>query len=258
MAKIQVSNYEDNQKDLFQESLSNKDWLGIVVDNNDPLKVGRCKVRIFEKFDKLADDELPWAVPVSSPDFAGGSTKGYGSFSYPKKDTLVRVRFNLEDRYSPEYFVVQNINEKMQSEISGDYENCQVIRYDEDEDMKIIYTKNQGLMIWHKGSYVNIDKSKHIIIEHVGNPSIITLVDGKIVVQSTDNIYEKSPYIYMDSPKVHVGSGADQSITRCEDLMALLGQLAAIIDSKNIPNPKASQAVKAAKTICSKIAKVAP
>lgn len=33
---------------------------GFVADNNDPLKIGRCKVRIVGLYDSLTLDELPW------------------------------------------------------------------------------------------------------------------------------------------------------------------------------------------------------
>ena len=42
-------------------------WQGVVVDRNDPFKIGRCKVRILgyhgEKED-IPDDDLPWAYPA--------------------------------------------------------------------------------------------------------------------------------------------------------------------------------------------------
>jgi hypothetical protein len=52
-------------------------WVGKVVDIDDPLTLGRCKVRIFgyhgEEKD-IANDDLPWAVaihPINLPNFYG-------------------------------------------------------------------------------------------------------------------------------------------------------------------------------------------
>jgi hypothetical protein len=52
-------------------------WIGRVVDLNDPLSLGRCRVRIFgyhgEEKD-IPDDDLPWAVaihPINTPNFYG-------------------------------------------------------------------------------------------------------------------------------------------------------------------------------------------
>ena len=43
-------------------------WTGVVEDTNDPLKVGRMKVRIFgwhsENLNEIPTDDLPWAIPI--------------------------------------------------------------------------------------------------------------------------------------------------------------------------------------------------
>jgi hypothetical protein len=49
-------------------------WIGIVEDRNDPLNLGRARVRILgfhnEETDKLATKDLPWALslaPLANP-----------------------------------------------------------------------------------------------------------------------------------------------------------------------------------------------
>ena len=53
-------------------------WYGVVEDNNDPLKTGRCKVRIFgwhsENLNEMPTSELPWTITTSAPN----SRTGYG------------------------------------------------------------------------------------------------------------------------------------------------------------------------------------
>lgn len=53
-------------------------WYGVVEDNNDPLKTGRCKVRIFgwhsENLNEMPTSQLPWTITTSSPN----SRTGYG------------------------------------------------------------------------------------------------------------------------------------------------------------------------------------
>ena len=42
-------------------------WQGVVVDRNDPFKIGRCRVRILGYHDdenNIPDDHLPWAYPA--------------------------------------------------------------------------------------------------------------------------------------------------------------------------------------------------
>ena len=46
-------------------------WYGVVEDNNDPLKAGRIKIRIFgyhtENLQELPTKDLPWAQPANPP-----------------------------------------------------------------------------------------------------------------------------------------------------------------------------------------------
>jgi hypothetical protein len=255
-----LSSEKHNHQNKFEEQLLGTDWLGIIVDSKDELFMGRCKIRVFEKYDTLADDELPWAFPIHSNVFSKSTEDGgYGSFSYPKVGTLVRVHFQNGDIYSPEYTAIQNINEKMQTEISSSYVNCQVVTYDEDEDMKIIYTQDGGLLMWHKESYMRIDKTKHITINHSGGTSIQTFIDGNVTITTAATIIEKSPMIHLDSPDTRLGPGSFQSATRCESLMDLLMNLAKMIDEK-IPKTGtlAQNLVKANKTlICSSTVDIA-
>ena len=43
-------------------------WMGVVEARNDPLGLGRCKVRIFgwhtNNISELPTDDLPWALPM--------------------------------------------------------------------------------------------------------------------------------------------------------------------------------------------------
>jgi hypothetical protein len=46
-------------------------WVGVVEKRDDPLGIGRCKVRIFgwhtDNLEELPTEALPWATPVNSP-----------------------------------------------------------------------------------------------------------------------------------------------------------------------------------------------
>jgi predicted chitinase len=55
-------------------------WIGVVEDRNDPLKVGRCRVRILgyhlDNKEVLPTSDLPWALPMQPITSAGISGKG--------------------------------------------------------------------------------------------------------------------------------------------------------------------------------------
>jgi predicted nucleic acid-binding Zn-ribbon protein len=46
-------------------------WMGVVEDRNDPLAVGRCKIRVFgfhtDNLKELPTADLPWALPALTP-----------------------------------------------------------------------------------------------------------------------------------------------------------------------------------------------
>ena len=58
---------------LFSDDLRTSNWLGKVIDNQDPDFEGKVKVRVFGKFDDILDEDLPWARPTNRIT-AGGST----------------------------------------------------------------------------------------------------------------------------------------------------------------------------------------
>lgn len=220
----------EDQEDLYTEDMKSNDWLGIIVNNEDPLFMGRCKVKVFEKFDNIPDEDLPWAFPQQSTIFAGNG--GGGSFSTPKINTLVRIKFQNGDWVSPEYNVIENLNEKMISEIKDSYVNAHVLVFDEEENLKIIYTKSKGLFIQVKDSYINIDNNT--------------------------NITEKSSNHYVDASKVKVGTNASHPDTKCDKLFELLDKMAQAIDKKYGVPSTCSAFVKSAKaSTCSEVVSIA-
>ena len=89
------------KKFLNKETVEDKFdiYVGKVVDNNDPLKLGRCRVRVFGVFDNsISNDDLPWAMPNNT--FVGSKT---GSFIIPPKDAIVNVYFDDWDVNLPHY-----------------------------------------------------------------------------------------------------------------------------------------------------------
>lgn len=74
---------------------------GIVVDNNDPLKLQRLRIRLDSYPKNMKDEQIPWASPLKSV-FQGGGSGVFGTISVPEVNTIVRV-VHLYDQYSPCY-----------------------------------------------------------------------------------------------------------------------------------------------------------
>jgi hypothetical protein len=216
-------------------------YIGEVVDNNDPLKEFRCKIRVYGLMDKLKDDELIWFYPDNNAFFSGGNSKGFGSGSVPKVGSKVKVKFLNNDIYSGVYYSIENINESLRNEIADDYLNTHVLLYDEEQQLKVIYQPNRGFEIYLKESHILINPDSSITIEHKGTSSIIELLDNniKIIANSTVEITAQDKVeitakesILNGTQVTKLGPTPSYSGVLAEPLFAALKQLANMIDSK--------------------------
>lgn len=270
----------NNYKETYSENLLNKDWLGIIVDIDDPLRRGRVKARVFEKFDQrkpidekgsypdqeltfddylnddnflIPKDDLPWLFPVQSSIFGGGENPGYGSFSSPKLKSLIKVKFANNDIYSGEYSMIVRANEAMMQEINNDedYINSNILLYDEDEEVKVMYKRSLGLQIFHKDSYMVIRPDSSIYIEHKDTeslmefkgPNIKVVSNRDIDVTSGNKITVNSEIVHVNGSDTYIGSSPNYSAVNGEPLMKVLKGLALIIDTKLGPSPGAATTI---------------
>lgn len=158
-------------------------YIGVVVDVDDPEKLGRCRIRVSNVFgDDISDDDLPWSIPESS--FIG-SLKG--SFIVPPVDTLVYVRFDKGEIYLPVYGAKVLNTEQLPTNKDDDYPNNMIFFETEAGDSFEInkkqhtakYTHSSGttVKISATGS-VSIDSVDEVNVTHVNN----LFVDGSNVV----------------------------------------------------------------------------
>lgn len=217
---------------LNTDNLDGTVWVGEIVDNKDPDFSGRCKVRVFGLFDgsvdldneksgfSIPDSDLPWVYPANSNIFGGGKSHGAGSISVPKIGSRVKIMFSGGNIYSPEYVSLQDVNSSMIDEIKNSYDNATVLYYDEDEQVKIIYTKANGIEMYHKKSHIVINPNSSITIEHKDSESIIELVGEKIniVSKATVNVTAKqtvnvtTEHCVIDANKIQLGDKAFESL----------------------------------------------
>lgn len=86
-------------------------YRGVVEDNDDPEKAGRCKIRIWglhtsvkQKTDieGIPTDELPWSEPAHP--IMEGSISGFGIWSVPLQGSHVLIFFENGNYFQPRYF----------------------------------------------------------------------------------------------------------------------------------------------------------
>ena len=88
----------------------NREYVGTVIENMDPDRAGRCKIKVAKLMEGLDEDYIPWATPGMGGTFAGD---GLGSLSIPKKGTTVKVKFKNGDLKAPEYFGIQKVDKNL-------------------------------------------------------------------------------------------------------------------------------------------------
>jgi hypothetical protein len=146
----------------------------------------------------------------------------------------------MGNQYQPVYSWIPKPNASMIEKIKDSYEGAQVLRWDEDEKMRIWYTKKDGLNIELNGSQIIFNKDKSITIEHADSDSLIEL-KGKnlnIVSKSNVNVTTKtkidmqSNKINVNGKKVDIGSNPIYSASLSEPLWAYIKSLAAVVDAK--------------------------
>lgn len=164
-----------NKNDIYEDNLRDMHWIGEVVDNQDPLNNGRCRVKVFGKFDLLPDSVIPWATPMNRDQV--------GSHAVPRKGDIVAVRFDNGNLYHPEYWFQIDQNKELKEEVlnsSAEPYNVTSIVYDAERKIRIYYSPEDGLIIATGDSKTE-------------QPMIRLAADGKMYLHS-DNIYIASSY----------------------------------------------------------------
>lgn len=123
-------------------NIRGKDWIGEVVDNMDPSNLGRCRVKVFGKFDDLPDDSIPWATPMNR--------NHEGEHHVPNIGTIVAVKFDNGNIYHPEYWFNINQNKDLKEDVldaSAAPHDVISLVYDSVRNVRIYHSPEDGLVI---------------------------------------------------------------------------------------------------------------
>lgn|SRR5574343_31381 len=181
---------------------------GRVVNNADPDKEGKCRIRVYGIFpNEIPDDDLPWSTPDFS--FIGGLK---GSFVVPPIDAIVRVYFENGDIYAP-FYTTKAFNKNQldfNSDISEDYPDTMVFFETDQGEYFKINRKTQMTTYKHSsGAILTIDVNGNINLSteaaNEGSLTINIQGDTKInVVGDTDIIAEGT--VKVDGSQVELGN----------------------------------------------------
>jgi len=161
-------------------------YAGIVKNNNDPKKLGRCQIRVYGIYGKeIIDNDLPWALP----DFNFvGSLKG--SFIVPPNECIVNVRFDQGDVYRPIYTSKIIKKNSLPDDKNTDYPNMMVF-FQTDEGDKFILNRKTGQTIYEQraGIKITMESNGSFKLEHQTGPIFEIDVSGNVKLFSG----EKNP-----------------------------------------------------------------
>lgn len=163
----------DNDPYMFDDV-----YIGEVVDNNDPLHLGRCKIVVFGVFNKnVSPDLLPWVTPEIG--FLGSKK---GSLIVPPVGAYVNVRFEKDNINLPVYTsrVVNMSNQPTNKDKNYPY-NLIFFETDNGDKSEIDLVERSAFFEHSSGSKILFDDGK-ILIEQKNTKNSISMDQEKIVI----------------------------------------------------------------------------
>lgn len=179
-------------------NFANKFYYGVVESRADPLKLGRCKVRIqgihTENTTLLPTKDLPWAIPMQP--ITSAAVSGIGiSPTGPVEGTWVICIFRDEGSYQEPIMLgtLAGIPEEKEVKFTDSYTGTAGTRYEGLSDLSEVdaVIKNSG------GDFVK-DSQGNPVLDSEGNPvstgsgsgnndNVLKQIDGKTKESGTNN-----------------------------------------------------------------------
>ena len=142
-------------------------YIGNVVDNNDPKKLGRIKVQISVYAD-LKPEAIPWASPLLA---SHGNSQEYGGINIPEIGSQVRITFPSKDFTAP-YYSGAELNETTRTTFF-------------DDDYPHTYGYKDSV-----GNFVRVNKEKGTAqVQHSSTTNMQVAPDGSVKVGLAGGAY---------------------------------------------------------------------
>ena len=161
---------------------STMSYIGNVVDNNDPKKLGRIKVQIAVYAD-LNTEAIPWASPLLA---SHGNSQEYGGINIPEIGSQVRITFPSKDFTAP-YYSGAELNETTRTTFF-------------DDDYPHTYGYKDSV-----GNFIRVNKERGTAqVQHSSTTNMQVAPDGSIKVGLAGGAY----FIFDNSNNFDLNIGA--------------------------------------------------
>lgn len=174
---------------------------GIVVDNNDPKKLGRVKVRITGLLEDPDKTKLPWILPKNPAGF-GGKPDGSGLVA-PDINAELVVEFPYKSIYFAFYTGYWQSATTHQGLFTEDYPESYGFRDTQSSFIKVNRAKSYVQMRHRSGTQLDNDRDGNLEVQSPKTMKFVSedgkteiffdQVNGKILVHPRDSSEERSP-----------------------------------------------------------------
>jgi len=199
---------------------------GIVEDNNDPLKIGRCKVRVIGLYDSLKLSELPWLqcvhpvnYDVVKPPKLGSQVICMGMDQNNQTLLIYGIVPGINDLTntpdSPRLTRSEELNQTIvQTKSDSRLESVGSSEWNEpdpNENYGTVYPNNRVIES-EAGHVIEIDDSsgrERIQIYHKSGSYLEMLADGSIIIKSVGDNYRiisGTEYVSADTQVINTGT----------------------------------------------------
>lgn len=235
------------QQDIRRERLGEYYYEGTVIDNNDPKKLHRVKIRIPEihgTSDQIPDSHLPWAIHFR-PTFLGGGTD-LSLSSIPRVGSKVTVQHLRGDIYQPVYMFELADNSNRLSQGEQNYPNSYVLRDSDSNYWHVDLVENKLDIKFNGNKFIEITSDRTTTVgqddtESVGNNQTTNIGQTKtlnstrlIINTSADIDINAAANVTIDGAQIHLNGSGGGVLTQ-ESINPLTGT----------PFPDGSSTVKA-------------
>lgn len=156
-------------------------YYGEVVDNKDPKKIGRLRVKVFGFYDEIPNDMIPWAIP---------SNTAFNRLDPPPVGSQVQIDFIEGEILAPVWFTYNGLSATDMEIPEEDYTKSAVLlykkldQYEGEGIVKLLYVDSIGLILelkkggkvskieLRKDNTVYLQNSQYGKVVHISNESI--------------------------------------------------------------------------------------